>query len=291
MEVLISCFVLSMGLLGVAALLPLGRLAINETSKADRAGACGRAAMREIKIRHILDGLNSPNPQFMWLSYGTAGYGTFTNPTGGAFIVNPLGIANWAVNSGAIGGAFATTPPTGGTLHVVVPFVTPLYLAPTGGGAAATPAAAAASQVFAWHDDLTFTNPEDMTLSGTASLAQSSRPLDTGLRVSGAAAGPNAGNYSWFLTVTPSLSELISPISYDPKHYNVSVVVCYGRDFTTNGGALNGMKEAYVYTGPLAPMGGGTAGSAMGFAPARRSAMSGSTRMGRRPARPTRRQP
>ena len=45
MEVLISIFVLSIGLLGVAAIIPLGQLALWETAKADRCGACGRAAM------------------------------------------------------------------------------------------------------------------------------------------------------------------------------------------------------------------------------------------------------
>ena len=48
MEVLISIFVLSIGLLGVAALIPLGQMALWETAKADRCGACGRAALREI---------------------------------------------------------------------------------------------------------------------------------------------------------------------------------------------------------------------------------------------------
>ncbi len=43
MEVLISTFVMSIGLLGLAALIPVGRFAIVQTGKADRAGACGRA--------------------------------------------------------------------------------------------------------------------------------------------------------------------------------------------------------------------------------------------------------
>ena len=280
MEVLISCFVLSMGLIGVAALLPLGRFAINETGKADRAGACGRAAMREIKIRHLLDGLNSSNPQYQWLTYGGGVYGAFTNPNGGAFFIDPLGIANWAVNSGTVASAFQATPPPTNSLQVYIPFVTPAYLVPASGGTlgfpaslvpaggtAALPAAAAAGQVFAWHDDLTFTNPEGLTLSGTAALGQSSRPLDTIPRLSGGGAGANAGNYSWFLTVTPSPSEFApSLLSYDPKHYSVSVVVCYGRDFSTNGKSPNGMKEAYVYSGPTVPISGGAAGVPTGFA-------------------------
>ncbi len=58
MEVLISIFVLSVGLLGLAALIPVGSYALMETGKADRAGACGRAALREVEVRRLLD------PQF-----------------------------------------------------------------------------------------------------------------------------------------------------------------------------------------------------------------------------------
>jgi len=47
--------VLSIGLLGLAALLPIGRYAIAEANKADHAGNCGRAALRAVVIRHMLD--------------------------------------------------------------------------------------------------------------------------------------------------------------------------------------------------------------------------------------------
>jgi hypothetical protein len=55
MEVLISTFVLSVGLLGVAALIPVGQIALLETSKSDRAGACGRAALRQVRVGRLLD--------------------------------------------------------------------------------------------------------------------------------------------------------------------------------------------------------------------------------------------
>ena len=43
MEVLVSMGVLVIGLLGVAALIPIGKLAMIETNKSDRTGTCGRA--------------------------------------------------------------------------------------------------------------------------------------------------------------------------------------------------------------------------------------------------------
>jgi len=55
LEVLISIFVLAFGLLGVAALIPVGRFAIVEVGKADRSAVCGRAGLHEIKIRQFPD--------------------------------------------------------------------------------------------------------------------------------------------------------------------------------------------------------------------------------------------
>jgi len=122
MEVLISTFVLSIGLLGLAALLPLGRFAVVETNKADYSGACGRAAMRDVEIRRMLFAGN-------WA----------TNPGNGAFAIDPLG-----VNAGL------------GDLGGVLPRIT-LIVPATG-----TPyTAAQAEAVFVWKDDLSFTIPNN----------------------------------------------------------------------------------------------------------------------------------
>ena len=53
-EVLVSIFVLSHRLLGVALLIPLGQIAFGRRSK-PTARACGRAAMREIEVRRMPD--------------------------------------------------------------------------------------------------------------------------------------------------------------------------------------------------------------------------------------------
>ncbi len=55
MEVLISIFVVSIGLLGIAALIPVANYALVETSKADRTAACGQAAIRDIRVRRLAD--------------------------------------------------------------------------------------------------------------------------------------------------------------------------------------------------------------------------------------------
>lgn len=54
LEVLISMFVITLGLLGLAALIPVGKTDVSAATRADRASALGRAAYRDMKIRGLL---------------------------------------------------------------------------------------------------------------------------------------------------------------------------------------------------------------------------------------------
>jgi hypothetical protein len=55
LEILISIGVLSVGLLSVIMIVPLGQMTLAEANKANHAGACGRAVMRDLKVRRLLD--------------------------------------------------------------------------------------------------------------------------------------------------------------------------------------------------------------------------------------------
>ncbi|MBN2023000.1 MAG: prepilin-type N-terminal cleavage/methylation domain-containing protein [Pirellulales bacterium] len=69
LEVLIAIFVVGIGMLGIAALIPVGRFALVETAKADRSAACGRAAMCEVKARGLLNAVDPNNatwPLWYW---------------------------------------------------------------------------------------------------------------------------------------------------------------------------------------------------------------------------------
>ncbi len=57
-EVLASIGIVSIGLLGLASLLPVGLVTIFQAIKADRAGNCGRLAMRELVVHRMLDNQN-----------------------------------------------------------------------------------------------------------------------------------------------------------------------------------------------------------------------------------------
>src|SRR5688500_2699703 len=55
LEVLFAIFVLAVGLLGLAAMVPVGKFQVSEANHADRSVAIGLAAHREIKVRDYLD--------------------------------------------------------------------------------------------------------------------------------------------------------------------------------------------------------------------------------------------
>ncbi len=128
MEVLISTFVIAIGLLGLAALIPVGRYTLVEAGKADRAGACGRAALRDVKVRGMLENYS------YWLPLIPD---ATTNIV--PFAIDPLGHH---------AGLLALGPITRRNLSYIT-----------------TPAQA--QSIFNWHDDLVFHMPDDRTLRPT----------------------------------------------------------------------------------------------------------------------------
>jgi prepilin-type N-terminal cleavage/methylation domain-containing protein len=215
LEVLISIFVLSIGLLSLSiALIPCGRFAVVEAAKADRSGACGRAAMREVKIRRMLN----PNS---WSDVGRV-----NNPR--PFVIDPLYFTS--PNSPAV--------PRLGTVDRIT------LLSRATGNAMIW---AEAEAIFTWRDELSFDNSPD-TDPQLRRVAADRRPRRL-VRDSIGVVGPfpelpgeppltppleplSGANYSWFLTVTPVRAEAALP----PERkllYSVSAAVCNKRDFTS----------------------------------------------------------
>ena len=127
LEVLVSLFVLSVGLLGVVSLVPLGALLMRDAVKADSTGACGRAAIHDVKVRRMLD------PGW-WYSY--------TAPTPPVpFVIDPLG-------------AISTGSSTIGALSRI-------NLRSTYGAGGAALNAPQAAAIFQWHDDLSYVRAKD----------------------------------------------------------------------------------------------------------------------------------
>ena len=218
-EVLVSTFVLSVGLMGLAVLLPVGRLTIMEAMKADRVGDCGRAALREIKARRMLDSgtWNAVGPPNLQQSFLIDPLGV-TNPTGvsatpyGVMVTVGTGTPTIVNNAST----FGDTASSGSTMQVPRISLFP--------GITAAQATAMAQQVFTWRDDITVSMPEDMTPPlplGRPYLGSSASDLNVNYN----------GDYTWFLTVTPSPGDYNLP-GGQITHFSVSIVVCQKRDFT-----------------------------------------------------------
>ena len=225
MEVLIAMFVLSIGLLGVAALIPMGRFGIVETGKADRSGACGHAALSEIKVRQMLDPYpwrNAPAVgQWVWANGNDAAAAALA---GGSFAIDPLGVAKGLpANLG------------GGT--VPLPRIT---LRPVPTGSPLTLTLAEADRIFTWHDDLEFSLPKDIK---PPPRGESARPR---ANLEGGGLPGFAGSYSWLVTVMPAAAETGLAVA-DRTLFSVSVVVCYRRDYSlSDSGQPNGEHTASV---------------------------------------------
>lgn len=251
MEVLISIFVLSIGMLGVAALIPVGRWTLVETGKADRAGACGRAAMREVKARRMLYGLGQLNTgsldyrdtswyrwQFVNTSYRTGNYQSFC--------IDPLGVAR--LNSVGANTTQTDRFPCRGmntsdsSLYFSMPRLT-LYLPAT---SSTTMSLAAAERIFRATDDLDFFLPPDRGVRPRPKVMfdngvltpypRNTRalPAEPSVNNSLPVAVMSEGRYSWMLTLTPQYSVALGGTILPPDQvpYNVTVVVFYDRSFT-----------------------------------------------------------
>ena len=210
-------FILSLGLLGVAALIPVGKLALVETDKSDRGSACGRAGLCHIEARRMLAAANWYDP----LGPG----GSWTGP----LVLDPLGVtsnvnASLTMNLGGTrlgkpGNYFplprfsaALPQPNGGT---------PVPLAFLGGDSTAVKLLkqTAADQMFRWRDDVTLVRQQDWTpppappngnrpsgmfahLNGNGQTTVNASPTPA---ANDAAVLPASnGAFSWFATVSPS---------------------------------------------------------------------------------------
>lgn len=234
LEVLISIFVILGGMLGVAALLPVGRYEMSMCLRADRAGNAGRAALRDAQVRGMLD----PNA---WCWYG----GQMTPPLDMPVAIDPLG---WAANLGTV---FPVKPPNQVVLSM--PRVTLKSFVDT---SLPQPllferARVLADRIFTLQDDLVFDYPSEKTLRPRLLLRYVDGSTGTNLSPS-AATAVRENKYSWMMTVVPAESEYDASAD-GRKLYTLSAVVFYARQLTADGEGTCDVDRASL--GPL--IGGG----------------------------------
>ncbi len=216
LEVLISIFVLSFGLMGVAALLPLGTFQVVESGKSDQAASCARAAFREVKARRMLDPEQwvdaNGNPAAYW-AYG-----------GNALVIDPLMIADQR----AAANLFPLVPSPG----IAVPRITldanpdPQQRLWMG--------LAAAKRIFTWSDDPNIHRPKDSSLR-PQQVFDYAAAGGGGVDVGQGVRRQIQGNYSWMVTVSPAMQYQGGNIMPQPrKRFNVSTAVFFKRDTGAN---------------------------------------------------------
>jgi hypothetical protein len=198
-------FVLLIGLLGVAAMIPAGRHEILAGVKLDYASMVGRAAFRDMKIREYTDPEDWRDSNGNGVFNGT----TFPAPTRNANSAAPLNTLTPVVAIDPLGLAsnFATTfPNSPGTL-----FLTRLYPSPN------AMAAELADPIFRTSDDLILVP----SASRDMPPAQQMFPLASPVKRA------SDGNYSWLATIVsdPTMSALSSKVT-------ISVAVFYKRNLS-----------------------------------------------------------
>lgn len=213
MEVLISIFILAVGLLGVAALLPVGGSEVAAGVQADRAAAIGAAAMREIRVRNILQpvqldrSFTPPRPVLMWLGSISSVWNPNTIPY---VLIDPLGVAAGAATFPVSG--TPTMPrftlgaaPQAALGPITLPDGTKIWMS--------TPlSAAGAREIFQSKDDVLFDIPSDRRQRArliyrqrsTGALSSNPSSYDPTNNPPNCRA-ESEGNYSWMVMLGPPL--------------------------------------------------------------------------------------
>ena len=252
LEVLISVFVLSMGLLGVAAMIPLGKIAILKAAIADRSASCGVAGLHEARVRGMLN----PN---MWVDVLESGATPQAIVQNGwldarqSFAIDPLFVAanpadlsNLPTLPPLLGGGpdnlclerikrFPFAPgdysPSARFPQMYIPEVTMRRVTlnhityPTGSviGDWLENQRIVSTGIFTWSDDVVFPVPDDeaerprqmmLCRNGGVSFSAEFPTRAHELPATPQSADYN-GNFSWMITVTPA-ARAPDDGSYDP---------------------------------------------------------------------------
>jgi hypothetical protein len=248
LEVLISVFILSVGLLGVAAIIPAGRLEMADAGKADRSSACAQAILHDVRIRGFLDPRG-------WRDQG--GNPIVKDTSGGAvtainlntsyllqcrtYAIDPTFIAY--ANSQGITNAERFPYGTAATDMARVTLARALT-------SNTTLSSAEAERLCTWNDNLFFLipdEPEDRPRAsvladvGSGATDRIQWPVRSTDGVAGspqALRDENEGGFTWMLTVTPlGQTTTIAGVDYvsldESPTYQVSVVVFFRRNMAS----------------------------------------------------------
>lgn len=218
LEVLIAMFVLTIGMLGVAAAVSMGNFLAVRTLIADRTAAVGRNALAEVRVREILNPRTWVNPDgtpVLPINDPDAAL-----PPGEAFCIDPLYIA-WTLQATGLQPHLGRFPFYDPNTLLTMSRVTLNWAPPN--------SADYFGRVFRAEDDLLF---ESAILSRPRLIfraAGAMPPMPGELPPGSPIRADSQGMYSWMVTVVPTVTPGVSAGS---QKYAVSVVVFRNRDMT-----------------------------------------------------------
>jgi len=257
LEVLAAMLVLTIGILGMARLIPVGVYELSVAYKLDGASTLGRASFRDLEVRgylnpmrwydpampnYLLDQTVGPtygNPliSYNWIPtsrpspWAVAGN---TLPFPPAVVIDPLMLTSPGVTANMVQTFPYSTnpgnPSTSDTLNYLAPWIPRVNLTVTNGsGNPVAMSYALADRIFRSSDEGQYTDP------ATGPAAGNMRPtmkFNTDAS-SNRTQSSTLGSDSWFMTVLPTMAETSSTLnpSY-ARQFAASVVVCNKRDLT-----------------------------------------------------------
>jgi hypothetical protein len=250
MEVLISMFVMSVGLLGLLTLLPLGAFKMAQAIRDDRASTLARSALDDLAIRGYL------RPD-MWLD--ASGNAMPTLQANGTYLPAPP----YAIDPLAVSSPLNATTPPGEfpTSHLATAAVAPRIIRitlrtdpppPLPSPAVPMPYPLA-ERILTAEDDVVYNIPKnpdfrttvagwtvgadgDWGVSGTDDNGDgvTDDPGEAGWPGSDDGSPVNAaGDYSWLVTISPSLDDLRSGAVAALRNYSAAAVVFQKRNLLT----------------------------------------------------------
>ena len=246
LEVLIAMFIIMFGLLGIAALLPIASQDMSRAAQADRAAACGRSALAEMRVRQFCDPMG-------WLAVQSLGPPPAFGPVvqivlpglpaldaRESYAIDPLYLAYNADKQGA--SQFPFNPDSPAT---PLAWPAPVNAAWTmrritldRAGPVAAVQQVLFDRIFTWQDDVVFGRPGEQSQRATpvftvtpTGFAQAGKPEYLSYE----------GRFTWLATVCPAAAQeaIINNTPVLPMNrkqaYRVSVVVFDRRSFDPPG--------------------------------------------------------
>ncbi len=215
LEVVFSIGVVLIGLVGIAALLPLAGVQARKGLIADRAAQLGKCAVHDFYVR----GMTQPR-DWRWYHPTQHRFVPFSPAPGQSFCIDPLLIGVGAASDFAVRNKFPLNvmydTVSGSNSMLWMPRCT---LAPSlAAGPNTWMSILQAKQIFVSQDDLAFTLPKDRTLGPVQNFGTTNDKRQI------------QAHYSWLATVVPKLNREGMPTN----EYTLSIVVFHKRVLDQN---------------------------------------------------------